>query len=779
MGTYDDRLFPKVVTDSTLKKFNAYILCPHSTQNVWYRNMETGIDNLATLLDYIVEDLGNVDTNNIVLAGHSGGAVGSTYMAANMDKLPYEFSKLVLMSGSGLSFSYEKDINIPTRGYYGASDGKYNIYYMTGRYNDIPNSEPAISIPNTNHGGVPKRAFNIDSDNDNCSDLIEWLFDTYANNIEEESKGWKFSEDKKVLTKTYTENTEENVAVYDLSGNKSSHVQISVQNIDKIAPQIDISYSTEEKTNGDVVVTITANEEIGNVVSGDNLFDENITYTSKYYEAANGIMPYALITPSTATSNSSSIPLIVWLHGDGEIGVNGTTFMGTYDERLFPRVVNDSELLKFNAYILCPHSKTSKWWQNLENGINNLGTLLEYIVEDLGNVDTNNIVLVGHSGGAVGSTYMAANMDKLPYKFSKLVLMSGADVGYSYESDINIPTRGYYGAIEDNYYISYMKGKYTNIPNSEPAISISNTTHAYVPKNAFNLDTDSNNCSDLIEWLFGNYTGSNKESTGWNFSEDKKVITKTYTENTEENIAAYDLAGNKSNYVQVSIQNINKIAPQIDINYSTLEKTNKDVVVTITSNQEIQGITTTANDGKQEIVEKFSFTVHEEDYRNDSEYIKENMPYIWCSSPDVEEKDSVPLIVFLHGLGEFSTTKDVLRNSSYIETFENWSLNGFHGYIMFPHGITACFDVASSSGWANSGIQMRLRNIIDNFIQERGNINVNKIILVGHSTGGVGALNVANTFPDDFDKLVAISAVYSEDTTKIKMPTLCICRFKR
>lgn len=75
---------------------------------------------------------------------------------------------------------------------------------------------------------------------------------------------WTLSEDKKTLTKTYTENTSEELKVYDYGGNEKI-AEIKIENIDKIAPKIQIEYSTTDLTNKDVIVTITADKIIRTV----------------------------------------------------------------------------------------------------------------------------------------------------------------------------------------------------------------------------------------------------------------------------------------------------------------------------------------------------------------------------------------------------------------------------------------------------------------------------------------------------------------------------------
>ena len=73
--------------------------------------------------------------------------------------------------------------------------------------------------------------------------------------------GWVLSEDSLTVTKTYSANTTEEIAVYDYAGNKTTQT-IEITNIDKTVPAIEIDYSSKELTNQDVTVTIKANKKI-------------------------------------------------------------------------------------------------------------------------------------------------------------------------------------------------------------------------------------------------------------------------------------------------------------------------------------------------------------------------------------------------------------------------------------------------------------------------------------------------------------------------------------
>ena len=82
------------------------------------------------------------------------------------------------------------------------------------------------------------------------------------------------------MTKTYTRNITENITIKDLAGNTAT-VNVKITNIDKTAPTAQVSYSTTELTNQDVVVTIKANEKIQKV-DGWTLSIDKLSMTKTY-----------------------------------------------------------------------------------------------------------------------------------------------------------------------------------------------------------------------------------------------------------------------------------------------------------------------------------------------------------------------------------------------------------------------------------------------------------------------------------------------------------------
>lgn len=207
-------------------------------------------------------------------------------------------------------------------------------------------------------------------------------------------------------------------------------------------------------------------------------------------------MPYVLYTPSTATQNES-IPLIVWLHGGGEVGVGSESFLNSG----LLKVLNEWSLEGFNAYVLCPHLAW-RWnfgnWRN-QYAVNHLQQLLDTIIENY-NIDINNIIIVGHSLGGDGAMYMAC---ELPNYFSKLVVLSGYWSSPNLEK-IVIPVRGYVGTVqygEDYGSVYHMTHDFATIFGKENVFMVE-ASHGEVPKATFTEDKNNNNRSDIIEWMF-------------------------------------------------------------------------------------------------------------------------------------------------------------------------------------------------------------------------------------------------------------------------------------
>lgn len=202
-------------------------------------------------------------------------------------------------------------------------------------------------------------------------------------------------------------------------------------------------------------------------------------------------LSYSFISP--VEKPDYPMPLIVFLHGQGEVGLGEPGFT----TRSLARILSDWPLEHFNAYVICPSLRSGGWAGPYLK--NQMQKTLDIFIENH-NVDTNKIIICGHSLGGIGTQYMAYELQDY---FSAQVIVSGYNVATDI-SQITIPTRAYVGqktygedANSENYTMTRLKDVF-----GEEAIYSLQTGHVPALKMSFTLDEDGNNRSDLLEWMF-------------------------------------------------------------------------------------------------------------------------------------------------------------------------------------------------------------------------------------------------------------------------------------
>jgi uncharacterized repeat protein (TIGR02543 family) len=212
-------------------------------------------------------------------------------------------------------------------------------------------------------------------------------------------------------------------------------------------------------------------------------------------------VPYYIYAPKDIKDlNNVSLPLIVWLHGGGELADRG----GTIDQILLtgsglPHIIKTWEqynLETIPALVVAPHHilpSTGGWAQtrNLET----IKALIKY-AHDTYNIDKNRVVLVGHSYGGNGVFFVSNSMKKY---FSAVVALSPtlskySGYGFDKEYFANLKMRSYSEFSENKIFFDW-------VGTPEKYIKM-NVHHSKVPIVAFTEDKNNNKVSDLVEWLF-------------------------------------------------------------------------------------------------------------------------------------------------------------------------------------------------------------------------------------------------------------------------------------
>ena len=229
-------------------------------------------------------------------------------------------------------------------------------------------------------------------------------------------------------------------------------------------------------------------------------------------------MPYFLFTPSTSETIDDSIPLIVWLHGMGAEQVEDDWMI----EHQLPWNYDNEDLSldMFNAYIVAPQLSenwnSDVWGSQL--GKKQVDDVVKRVINEY-DIDTDRIIITGHSLGGHGALYCAANdVDNV---YSAAIAFSSFEgngipwttLGLSEEvrsanlNNINIPVRAYCGMVEYGEiptHVDYHKNDLINAFGEENVYFFDTDHNDMVPR-AFLLDEDGDNKSDLIEWALRQY----------------------------------------------------------------------------------------------------------------------------------------------------------------------------------------------------------------------------------------------------------------------------------
>jgi hypothetical protein len=228
---------------------------------------------------------------------------------------------------------------------------------------------------------------------------------------------------------------------------------------------------------------------------------------NKYYS---DVLPYLVWAPDDIKDlNGISLPLIVWLHGSGELSYNIS--LDEYVNKSLPKVVSNwskTGLDNIPAIIVAPQSG-GLWAIREENRDKNLESIKAIITsaKETYNIDLDNVVLMGHSMGSRGVTEVSYEMKKkYSYDyFSKLVLMSGGKETI-YPSINSEEGHAYFTSKESKGFgepETATKEFFEWIGRPNDYRMISDASHGTITQKAMTLDENNDGISDLVYWLFG------------------------------------------------------------------------------------------------------------------------------------------------------------------------------------------------------------------------------------------------------------------------------------
>ena len=209
-------------------------------------------DNFINLLNnnVFVKDTGNINNGYPIIDSFQCNIEYSTEMLTNKDIIVKIVANRQLQEIEGWTLSIDK--KILTKEY---SDNVKETVLIR----DINGNQQQVDIEITNIDKIAPTVNVVYSTKDSIKENV--LVTIKTNKEVQEIEGWTLSADKKMLTKEYSENTKETIIVKDLAGNETK-ADIEINNIDKVAPKVEVEYNTKEMTMENVIVTIISNEEI-------------------------------------------------------------------------------------------------------------------------------------------------------------------------------------------------------------------------------------------------------------------------------------------------------------------------------------------------------------------------------------------------------------------------------------------------------------------------------------------------------------------------------------
>lgn len=267
--------------------------------------------------------------------------------------------------------------------------------------------------------------------------------------------------------------------------------------------------STPAEATKETMVTEPATEPTEIYVPQPDFFDPDISFRKEYIITEN-TLPYALFSPQKNGKllNDSPMALIVWLHGANQRRIDANTYL---QQGIMP-VFTNWKMEGFRAYILCPQIKgghAPRSWSE-KTAADCIQELVNTFINDH-NIDTNNIVIAGHSLGGQGSLYMAHHFNGILYPtlFSKCFTLSPYNPTTSKSdaapvSDIHMPIRVFSGNVthgESEISASFSFGTLRDTFGYDAVIEFDANHGEVVPK-TFAMDKNKNKRSDIIEWCF-------------------------------------------------------------------------------------------------------------------------------------------------------------------------------------------------------------------------------------------------------------------------------------
>ena len=485
-----------------------------------------------------------------------------------------------------------------------------------------------------------------------------------SNEEVQDVSGWNKSSDGKILTKLYSENVEDVIVVKDIAGNETN-ATIEIDNIDKSEPEVGLEYSESNLTNKDVQVTITSNEEVQDVSSWTKSANQKVltkTYSNNVDEtivvkdlAGNEVIKNIKITNIDKKAPTVSVSYDTTNLADGDVRVIITA---------------DEEIQDVSGWTKSSDEKTliQIFYENIEESVT--------IKDIAGNESVANVKITNFD--RIAPNVSVSYSTTKPTMRNVVVTITSNEpvqdiVGWTKSSDGKVLTKEYEDNIEEVLQVKDIAGNETRVEIVIANINKTPSTDTTAPRVDVVCSTEELTNEDVKVTITSNEAVQDVD--GWTKSSDGRVLTKEYSSNEEETITIKDLSGNET-IVDIIIDNIDKEAPQLDVEYSTTEPTNRSVEVTIVSNEEVQELNgwTKSSNGR-ELTKEYSENVEETITVKDIVGNEQNVEIIIKNITHYSDDDDSPIILDVNYFTEDNKAKVVIQSNNELQELDGWELS--------------------------------------------------------------------------------------------------------
>ena len=539
------------------------------------------------------QEVNNVHNAQVQLASENKDIIlGSSYAYDRFipDKTTYNsssYTNSIYTDSNGGKINYDNACKIAK---YGMCDPGNTIHFTSAALSQI-GKETATLLANAVDITPPTLSVGYSTTELTNQNVIA----TITSNEQIQSvNGWTLSTDKKTLTKTYSSNNSSQITIYDIAGN-SATVNINIANIDKSSPIANISYSTTKLTNQNVTATIKSNKEIQEV-NGWNLSTDRKTLTKTYSENS-----LENVTIKDIAGNSTNINVnIKNIDKVAPLAKVSYDITEITNQNVKATILANEQLQEVEGWTLSSDKKTlTKTYTS-----NNTSQITIYDIAGNSAIVNINVSNIDNSSPIANISYSTT---KLTNQNVTAIITSNKEIqkveGWTLSDDRKTLTKTYTENSSENVTINDISGNSArikvNILNIDKVIPIAKVSYNTTEITNQNV-TATISANEQLQ-----------EIEGWTLLEDGKTLTRVFTENSQEIITIYDLAGNNIT-INNNIENIDKVIPVIEINYSTTSSTNEDVIVTITANEALKEIDGwNLSDDKKVLTRKFTSNTEE------------------------------------------------------------------------------------------------------------------------------------------------------------------------